>query len=386
MSSTRWVTVIITVTAIVIILSSGMYISSNPILQASVETNPITGVFTVITHHDGYSVRNREGIIELHREKDAAEAINYALDAIADKGGKVSLTTGYYLITTSLRIHSNTVLEGEAIDDVNNSGFGTRLVAANSLNGPILRNANPISGDSNIIIRNIVFDGSRTSRDRKIGSTGICLTKTVRCRIIDVAVYNCKDTGIVLNGKGGTLEAVLERISSRGNNYAGLHMETQSDFHIYNCEFGSNQGSGILLSSCSSGLIIGCNIFLNNQSGIHLYNTKEMRLLGNRANHNGNSGIEIIATAEGRGDYNSLIGNHCYDNGQRSEGEAGIKIKPIGITIRNCLINSNNCFDDQFIKTQDFGILEMIGGEENIFIGNLCRENKVDDLKVLIPQ
>jgi parallel beta-helix repeat protein len=374
--------VVFTVITIVIIIILALQSFQEQVLQASVEIDTKNTVFTVFPNQNGYTVKNRLGIIELYREEDAAKAINFALDSVADKGGKVFLTTGDYIITTSLKIHSNTVLEGEAIDDVNSAGFGTRLVAAKDLQEPILRNANPHTGDSTIIIRTIAFDGSRQNKDRTIGATGINLTKTVRCRIVDVTVYNCKDSGIVFDGSGGTVEAFLERVSSRGNNYAGLHMKTQSDFHIYNSEFGSNQGFGILLTSCSSGSIIGCNVFLNKQSGIQLYNTKEMRLLGNRANHNDKSGIEIVATAQGRGDFNSLIGNHCYNNGQHSTGGAGIKIDPRGVTIRDCVIAYNTCFDDQFIKTQNFGILEQIGGEKNLIIGNNCKNNKLEDIKV----
>lgn len=358
-----------------------LIVSSEAGSQVSLENSPVSGLLTIIPQQNGYSVINRQGTIELS-EEDASTAINYALEVVAEKGGQVFLSSGSYTITTTLKIHGNTVLEGEAIDDPNNRGYGTRLIAAQNLEGPILANAHPITGDYNIIIRNLAIDGSRPSKDRKIGSTGISLTKTVRCRIADVAVYNCMDSGIVMDGQGGTVEAILERISSRGNNYAGLQMKTQSDFHISNCEFGSNQGFGILLSSCSSSSIIGCNVFLNKRSGIQLYNTNQMRITSNRANHNGYSGIEIVATTEGYGDYNNIIGNQCYDNGQEAANEAGIKINPKATTIRYNILSSNICFDDQTTKTQYFGILENIGGENNLFSDNICRENRITDVKL----
>jgi len=245
-----------------------------------------------------------------------------------------------------------------------------------------LTNANPETGDSCILIRNLSFDGSRSNEYQTVGLTGITLTKTIRCRIIDVAVYRCRDSGILFDGNGGTVEAIIERVTSRGNNYAGLNMRTQSDFHITDCEFGSNQGPGILLSSCSSGSVIGCNVFLNKQSGIHLYNTMHMRLMGNRLNHNGKSGIEIIASTQGRGDYSILLGNECYDNGQYSVMAAGIEIARAEVEIRNCVIATNTCFDDQLIKTQDYGILESPGGVENLFVGNLCRDNRLEDIQL----
>ncbi len=107
-----------------------------------------------------------------------------------------------------------------------------------------------------------------------------------------------------------------------------------------------------------------------------------MRLIGNRANHNGYSGIEITSTSQDRAEYNTLIGNECYNNGQQSTGEAGIKINPIETTISNILISSNTCFDDQLVKTQDFGILELSGSQENIVIGNLCKNNRLQDYKL----
>ncbi|TRO47274.1 hypothetical protein E2P60_03515 [Candidatus Bathyarchaeota archaeon] len=370
------------VAALAVILSYFLIFVAQPSLQAPLMNSSRNDIYTVFAEKDGYSVKNREGIIELQAEKEAATAINYALNAVGSHGGKVFVAAGNYRIVTSLRIHSNTILEGEGVDDANKKGFGTRLIAGKNLVGPILTNGNHQNGDFNIAIENVAFDGSRSNNSRIAESTGITLMKTTRCRIIDVAIYNCRDSGIFFGGSQGTVEAVLERVSSRGNNYAGLQMLTQSDFHISNCEFGSNGGHGVLLSSCSSGSIIGCHIFLNNQSGIQLYNTMNMRLTGNRANHNGCSGIEIVATMQGRGDYNIVAGNECYDNSQASNFEAGIKINPKSVNISNCLINSNICFDDQINKTQAFGIKEETGGLENLFVGNLCSNNKLEDMIV----
>ncbi len=108
-----------------------------------------------------------------------------------------------------------------------------------------------------------------------------------------------------------------------------------------------------------------------------------MRLIGNRANHNGKSGIEIICTQENRAEYNILIGNECYNNGQQSMEEAGIKINPKeGMTINNCVVNSNTCFDNQIKKTQDYGIIENQGAQANIITGNLCSNNRLQDIKI----
>jgi parallel beta-helix repeat protein len=374
--------------ALVTIIALTLIISLEPQTQASLENQPfqidnqlVTSVYTVLSQQDSYWVKNRQGIVEL-QTKDASKAINYALIQVANQGGKVFIASGDYLITTTLQIFSNTILEGEAMDDPNNSGFGTRLIAANTLTGSILINANPQTGDSIITIRDLAFNGARQNKDLNMGSSGIILRKTARCRIVDVAVYNCKDSGIIFDGNQGTVEAIIERITSRGNNYAGLLMKTQSDFHIYNSEFGSNQGPGVVLSSCSSGSIIGTNVFLNNQTGILLYNTRNMRLIGNRVNHNGYSGIEITSNTQNRSEYNTLIGNECYNNGQQSTTEAGIKINPKTTTISNCLITSNICFDDQLIKTQDFGILAQKGATDNLITQNLCRNNKLQDIKI----
>jgi parallel beta-helix repeat protein len=367
-------------------------ISPEPQTQASLDDQPETvqfqiepqsnlAVYTVFYQQDSYIVKNREGIIELQTE-DASTAINYALKMVADQGGRVFLNTGNYIIKDTIKIHSNTILEGEAIDDVNTAGFGTRLIAASDLNGPILSNANPKTGDTMIILRIIVFDGARSNININTGSYGILLTNTTRCRIIDVAVYKCKDSGIVFDGNQDTVEAMIERVSSRGNNNAGLHMKTQSDFHIYNSEFGSNQGEGILLTTSSSGSIIGTNVFLNLRTGILLSNTMKTRLSDNRVNHNGYSGIEITSTIQNRSEYNTLTGNIIYNNGQQSNLQAGIKINSKGATISNNLITSNICYNELDAKTQDFGIIEQNGAQKNLIIQNLCKDNNLQDIKI----
>jgi len=339
------------------------------------------GTYTIFAEGATYYAQNRFGTIE-HSETSAAELINHVLNAVAGTGGKIFLAAGDYTIEKSLIIHGNTILEGEGIDDKNNRGLGTRLIAASLLDEPVIRNHDTTEGDYNIIIKNLAIDGNRPNKTRVVGATGINFTKTVRCRIIDVAVYNCKDTGIVFDGNGGTVEASLDRVTSRGNNYRGIHMSTQSDFHIQNCEIGSNEDSGMVFASCSAGSIIGCNVYLNKQYGIQLYNSKYMRTIGNRANHNGRSGIEVVASAVGWGDWNKFIGNECFDNGKLFSGESGISIRPNGASVCNCVVEGNTCFDDQISKTQDYGIYEHMGGDYNVLTSNICRNNKKADIKV----
>ena len=107
-----------------------------------------------------------------------------------------------------------------------------------------------------------------------------------------------------------------------------------------------------------------------------------MRLSNNRANHNGYSGIEIVATSQNRTEYNTLVSNICYNNGQQSISHAGININSKGASVSNCLINSNTCYDDQLVKTQDFGILEQSGAIKNLISQNLCVNNKIQDIKL----
>ncbi|UCE43419.1 MAG: hypothetical protein JSV57_03375, partial [Candidatus Bathyarchaeota archaeon] len=107
-----------------------------------------------------------------------------------------------------------------------------------------------------------------------------------------------------------------------------------------------------------------------------------MRIIGNRANHNGRSGIELVATAFGWGDWNKLIGNECYDNGQQFSDESGISIRPDGASVSNTVVEGNTCFDDQNLKTQDYGIREHEGGDYNVLTSNICRNNNKTDIRI----
>ena len=161
----------------IIICSSFLFYNYSQASQSNHDF--VNGTYSVFIESNIYYVMNRFGEIE-DSDQNASRLINQGLSIVAVTGGKVTLAAGNYSIEKSLIIQSNTIFEGEGIDDKTKSGLGTRLTASHNLNEPIIRNYNLTSGDHNIIIKNLAIFGNRQNKTRIVGATGINFTKTSR--------------------------------------------------------------------------------------------------------------------------------------------------------------------------------------------------------------
>ena len=74
-----------------------------------------------------------------------------------------------------------------------------------------------------------------------------------------------------------------------------------------------------------------------------------------------------------------IIGNTAKNSGQTTDARAGLTL----VNAYNNTVIGNLFYDDQASSTQDYGILESSGSDENIYIGNKLRNNNVSDMTLV---
>jgi hypothetical protein len=81
---------------------------------------PVTEASYIVYEEGGtyYAKNGRTGQVEF-RSDDASSVIQYAIDALGERGGKVFIKAGDYYLSSRIQIKSNVVVEGE--------GYATRL-------------------------------------------------------------------------------------------------------------------------------------------------------------------------------------------------------------------------------------------------------------------
>jgi parallel beta-helix repeat protein len=325
--------------------------------------------------------KDQYGYVEFS-STDHETVIQACLDELANAGGSVFLKTGDYDINTGLDIYNNSLLYGESIDDYILQGYGTRLVANSSITDAVIGNADTVNGNINIEIRNLAIDGNKPDTTLDADAKGIHFNVVIRSRIVDVTIYNCKGSGIYLEGSG-SIENEIVRSRSRGNNQHGIYFSANSDFKVYSGEFGSNEGDGIVLASSSHGLVTGSNVFLNDR-GILLYNARYMRIISNRVNTNDNHGIYILSTSPSWGIHNHVSSNDIYDNGYVDAGSGGIYLNsalPNEVTYN---IISDNIIYDATGNYHDYGIRSVNDGcDYNAFLNNICVDADTVNIQII---
>lgn len=170
----------------------------------------------------------------------------------------------------------------------------------------------------------------------------------------------------------------------------GFYMGNLVGFSVTGCT--SKNGAGALgfeITNCSDGTISGCTATGNDWGGIGIENCTGVTISGNTSSGNGvgptvgagaweNSGIYLDATTS----HCTVVGNTCR-NQSRVSGSANVRagIRLYGATY--CLVQGNVCTDTQGTKTQDYGVYEDNGANENTIQGNDLRGNLTGALSLV---
>jgi len=178
----------------------GYALASPGSLTTIIEPGSVESTATYIVFQDSDGVvyyRKPDGDVVTDGDTRADE-IQEVLDAINTAGGgKVFIRKGVYLIYSTLRIYSYTIVEGE--------GWGTVLKRPDNTNYtayPEITVYYPqilVDNGWNVIIRNLKIDGNagqNTYQSTDGGNIGILIDESHYCRVENVAVENTWGDGI----------------------------------------------------------------------------------------------------------------------------------------------------------------------------------------------
>lgn len=178
-------------------------------------------------------------------------------------------------------------------------------------------------------------------------------------QLISGIVRNCNIYGNATIGRGRGIE-----LSTTANNTTGNIIISDSQIH-------DKVGDGIaLISKGANGnlyypknVIIANNRLYNMKSedgvvgrGIFLAGTKNVIVNNNLCYNNASNGIELLAGGLSRAENNQITNNNIFNNCQEIRNSGlFVNTAPEGRILNN-LIKDNKVYDDQSVKTQNYGL------------------------------
>jgi len=228
-------------------------------LKKPIETVPVEEAsYIVFTDGSKYYAKNGStGTIE-YSDTDASKVIQYALDKVnARGGGKVFIKSGVYVLTSSLRPGSNTIIAGEGSGTILKLGDGTSIVAI------YIENA------SNVVIDSIAFDGNSANVGDTQNNTA-CLGIRSMGNSSNILVVNC----FFYNFKSHAIRP--------DENTVGFHIRNSvfynnSFWDIAFCMGGPTAPDGA--DYRFPGSVVGC--FFRDTTGVELAYTHDVLVAGN---------------------------------------------------------------------------------------------------------
>jgi hypothetical protein len=348
--------------------------------------------FLIYLDGDEVKVEGRFDRVEHFSSKDASEAIQFALDEIAESGGDVILGSGRFFLDRPLKISTNCSLRGSGrstklmVSEDNEEGVGIMCWYANGVE---------------------ISDLCLSSGDNEKAKTGLIID---RCG--DVKVFNIFSVGFAEYGLWLRNQSFLCEVSSctfAGNMKSNVYLDSLNwgiygnfipnllaDCTIYGGGKGIECNYVIVLN------IVACNIYQTNDYGIHLYktsnsvlingcrtfqisshavvveNTHELNITGNIFCWSLGDGIVVE-----QGAWGTICGNNVIDNGSFNPGGVNFEshfedVKeemPLqnGITlkeVRGFNVSNNTIFNWNLAPKMRYGIYEDSQSYKNVIEGN----------------
>jgi len=370
-----------------------------------------------------YHAKNETtGVID-YSGPNAATVIQAAIDALPN-GGNIFIKSGTYIIEDMITLGDDIHIRGE--------GWGTILYNADGFNG------HPIYAllAERFSIRNIKIDMNGPNQ----ASNGWVALTGVKYYVLDhIWFYNSRTFGLIIQANGDPLTGDLPTHGIIKN----CRFDTQSvgsDFAIFNTRYTiitNNFFGGFAVSAnfaLSAGrtmrfCVIAHNHFLNTQNTavglediqnviirdnvidgaggngiyvkqVNLSDIYRVSIIGNICMNNGADGISVTTNK-----YSIVTNNICYNNSRdgistysADEGifsnnicynnNQGGNTAPLGSGIRfsggnpdRNIITENQCFDNQGISTQTWGIYSG-NGDNHTVLGNIVYGNSAGQISV----
>ncbi len=329
------------------VLGTGRVFGSTSTPPASQGRRIETASYVIYQGNEFYAQNGSTGAIDFSGP-DAAIVIQEAMMALGD-GGKLFLKNGTYVVNSTVRVPSNTVIEGE--------GWGTIVRVGDFANTEAFKS---LEGSSGIIFKNFKIDGNKANQTSLTGAminlsesadsllenmmidssadSGIWIASTTDVLVINCRVSNCNSAGVGIRGP------LTARVAVIGGYYIGNVVGIQV---INDCQFVTvvgviaennsvpgEYGSGIEWTALVGftppmfGSVSGCvcagndrginlesnTSYVENMHGITLNSVQNCIVLNNICSFN-SSGIKVAKLAAWNApDVLSIVSNRCSDN------------------------------------------------------------------------
>lgn len=309
---------------------------SIPSAEQTVTTGGPPKSSTVIVAASDASPASKAGADFVCDGTDDQETIQQALDFLqSQSNGKIMLTEGSFIVSDSIKIHSNIQIEGQGDSTI----FSPALNITKDING-IFTNDDYTNGTSNFSISRIAIDGKKAEIPSNYLVTGLTFTNISEARIEKTSIFNAyygmfltdiKDSFII----GNTIKS--NRYGLFVNNGNNRLVTISDNISKNNNEIGIRAGT-LTLSSISNNIVSE-----NYYDGIDVMGCKDCKISGNICDSNGvfsqnfYSNITVRTVMTLTSSNNSIINNTC---------RKGNNVSKYGIYIESgdgSLVTGNDC-------------------------------------------
>lgn len=316
----------------------------------------------------------------LFTSKEASEAIQYAVNAMAGEGGKISLHRGSFPLNQAVNLKNNVFLEGK--------GRGTRLIVTpqnaegtglqgTTLKGIHLANFSVIHQNRHEGTAGVIIDDSGDCQVRNLhiqgfGKYGIWLRNNSflceisGCQLVDNAEANLYCDNLFKDGRGGKFLPNLISDCVIYSGGMGFKLNRTVVMNINDCIVFQTRDVAFHLSNISNSVLIsGCRTFQIEKQAVVVKNSHEINISSNIFCWHREEGIVLDRVSWG-----TITANNIIDSGVRARDG----LERTGIVVRNeckgIQVTGNNIFNWGDQMPMLYGIYEDSSSINNQFISN----------------
>ena len=354
----------------------------NVVGEVKAKLPPVTEASYIVYEEGGtyYAKNGRTGQIEFSGT-DASEVIQRAIDALGDRGGRVFLKSGGYVLTKPIVMRSRVRLEGEEMQ-------ATELVVSGDFPAIKIEGSSPADVDRviRVTVSGILITGTGTGYPN---CHGITVVNANEVKVLDVTIYNCR-AGVYMKN---VWQAYLYRLLL-DHNHIGIFVDYPSEgyvnaLNIAHVQIAGSESHGALLRGISGCKVYGLEVLRSGSDGIHIGGGVWNEFVSVLVDMNNGVGLYMNI---GDPPFDYLKGFRFIDLWSGSNGNSGVVVenglwidfiggqveanKYAGIVLRNCqackVIGMTISGNSRELSGAHSGILLSGTSTKNIIAFNKC--------------
>lgn len=323
---------------------------------------------------------------------NASEALQYALDQLAEDGGELEIGNGRYYLESPLILYDNIKLSGKGrstkltISEKNREGTG---ILCKGINAALITGLTLSAGNNPDARTGIVIDNCGDVKIQGIYAVGFSdyglwmRNSSFLCEISNCSFAGNRKANIYLSKlRYGRIGNFIPNLISDCTIYGGgkgIECNEVIVLNIVGCILYQTRDVGFHLHTGSNSVLIsGCRTFQISNDAVRVEDTHELNITGNIFCWHTGHGIFVRNSAWG-----SISGNNIIDNGSYNPGGPAFDTKMSDIkkdiplkngvclsAVRGYQVTGNAIFNWSVVPKMKYGILENGACFKNIITGN----------------